>query len=68
VIVLGGIYGQASQAFADDLKARLHGRAQPELLDAVVVRRTALGRLGGLQGAALIALDRLLAEARVYQS
>ena len=68
VIVLGGIYGQASQAFADDLKDRLHGRAQPELLDALVVRRTALGRLGGLQGAALVALDRLLADARVYQA
>ncbi len=68
VIVLGGIYSQASQAFADDLKARLRGRAQPELLDGLVVRRTALGRLGGLQGAALVALDRLLADARVYQS
>ncbi len=68
VVVLGGIYGAASQTFGDDLKARLQGRAQPELLDALVIRRTALGRLGGLQGAALVALDRLLADARVYQS
>lgn len=68
VVVLGGIYGTASQVFADDLKDRLRGRAQPELLDALVIRRTALGRLGGLQGAALVALDRLLADARVYQS
>jgi predicted NBD/HSP70 family sugar kinase len=66
VVVLGGIYGQASPAFAEDLSARLRGRAQPELLEGLAIRRTALGRLGGLQGAALVALDKLLADARVY--
>jgi hypothetical protein len=36
------------------------------LLEGLAIRRTALGRLGGLQGAALVALDKLLADARVY--
>ena len=68
MIVLGGIYAQASQAFADDLKTQLRGRAQPELTEALVVQRSALGRQGGLQGAALVAFDRLLAEAGVYSA
>jgi predicted NBD/HSP70 family sugar kinase len=68
VIVLGGIYAQASQAFAGDLKTQLRGRARPELTEALVVQRSALGRQGGLQGAALVAFDRLLAEAGVYSA
>jgi predicted NBD/HSP70 family sugar kinase len=66
VIVLGGIYAHASDAFAADLHARLEGRAQPELTAALTVQRCALGRLGGLQGAALVAFDRLLDQAQVY--
>jgi predicted NBD/HSP70 family sugar kinase len=66
VIVLGGIYAHAGDGFAADLRARLQGRAQPELVEALVIQRSALGRLGGLQGAALVAFDRLLTEPQAY--
>lgn len=66
VIVLGGIYAHATDGFAADLRARLQGHAQPELAEALVVQRSELGRLGGLQGAALVAFDRLLGQAQAY--
>jgi len=66
-IVLGGIYALASDGFADDLKARLAGRAQAELLRGLSVRRSALGLQGALQGAALVGLDHLLADPATFR-
>jgi predicted NBD/HSP70 family sugar kinase len=66
-IVLGGIYALASEGFAQDLKARLTGRAQAELLQGLSVRRSALGLQGALQGAALVGLDHLLADPATFR-
>lgn len=66
-IVLGGLYALASENFADDLKARLAGRAQAELLRGLSVRRSALGLQGALQGAALVGLDHLLADPATFR-
>lgn len=67
VVVLGGIYAHASEHFANELKARLQHRAQAELVAGLTVRRSALGRSGALQGAALVAFDHLLADGAVFE-
>lgn len=68
LVVLGGIYAPASPRFVDDLKKRLAQYAQPELMQDLVLQRGQLGAAGALQGAAMVALDRLLADAGSYQT
>ena len=66
VVVLGGLYAEASDRFIDDLRAALASRAQPELLPGLRLQRSALGSSGALQGGAIVAFDRLLRRADTY--
>jgi predicted NBD/HSP70 family sugar kinase len=67
VIVLGGIYADASDAFLAQLVLRVASKGQPALTQDLRIQRSQLGLKGALQGAALVAFDRLLQTASTYQ-
>lgn len=67
VIVLGGIYASASPRFLSDLSERLKHHAHAELTQGLQLQCSALGRAGALQGAAMVAYERLLRSADLYQ-
>jgi predicted NBD/HSP70 family sugar kinase len=67
IIVLGGIYAQASQQFVKDLEGELKQHAQEELTQDLHMQRSQLGRSGALQGAAIVAFDRLLRNPATYR-
>lgn len=67
VIVLGGIYALASQRLLADLAARLRRHAHAELTQGLQLQCSALGRTGALQGAAIVAYERLLRNPAIYQ-
>lgn len=66
IIVLGGIYADASQKFMTDLEARIKNNVEEELTQGMKIQCTQLGRTGALQGAAIIAFDRLLRNSTTY--
>jgi predicted NBD/HSP70 family sugar kinase/biotin operon repressor len=67
VIVLGGVYALASGSFVEEIARRVRIYGQPELTASLEIRCSELGALGALQGAALAAFDRLLAEPGTYR-
>lgn len=67
IIVLGGIYAQASQKFIKDLEDELKLHAQEELTQSLHMQCSQLGRSGALQGAAIVAFDRLLRDPATYR-
>ena len=67
IVVLGGIYRPASPRFVGDLLQRLHEHAQPELMRELALQCSQLGATGALQGAAIVAFDRLLLDAAAYR-
>lgn len=67
VIVLGGIYASASPRFLSDLSERLKHHAHAELTQGLQLTCSALGRSGALQGAAMVAYERLLRSPDLYQ-
>jgi predicted NBD/HSP70 family sugar kinase len=67
IIVLGGIYAQASQKFVKDLESELKLHAQEELTQDLHMQCSQLGRSGALQGAAIVAFDRLLRDPATYR-
>lgn len=66
VIVLGGIYACASQTFVTDLNEELKQHAQEELTEGLQMQCSQLGRAGAMQGAAIVAFDRLLRDPATY--
>ncbi len=67
VIVIGGIYAEASDAFLDSVRTRLDRHAEPELVSDIRLQRTALGPTGAFQGGAMLAFDRLLRRPATYK-
>jgi predicted NBD/HSP70 family sugar kinase len=67
IIVLGGVFAHASAAFIDDLNLRLRERAQPEHTESLVIQCSCLGPIGAVQGGAIAAFDRCLADAAIYE-
>jgi predicted NBD/HSP70 family sugar kinase len=67
IVVLGGIYRPASQRFVADLLRRLHRHAQPELMRELTLQCSGLGTTGALQGAAMVAFERVLMDATTYR-
>jgi predicted NBD/HSP70 family sugar kinase len=67
VIVLGGIYALASPRFLSDLAVRLGRHAHDALTQDLQLQCSALGRSGALQGAAIVAYERLLRAPETYQ-
>jgi len=67
IIVLGGIYALASAAFVAELGRRLASRAQKSGATAPRIQHSQLGRMGALQGAAMVGFDRLLRDAASYR-
>lgn len=68
VIVLGGIYALASPRFLADLLVRLRRHAHDELTQGLQLQCSALGRTGALQGAAIVAYERLLRAPATYHA
>ncbi len=66
IIVLGGIYGQASERFVQDLQLQLSHHANEELTQGLQLQCSQLGSDCALQGAAIIAFDRLLRDPATY--
>jgi len=67
VVVLGGIYTPASPRFVADLLVKLREHAEPELTLDLRLQCSELGAAGALQGAAMVAYERLLADAAAYR-
>jgi predicted NBD/HSP70 family sugar kinase len=57
LIVLGGLFADATDITFDRVRERLRGKAFPVLRDTVRVERTALGLDAGMTGAAAFALE-----------
>lgn len=67
VVVLGGVYANASGAFVEALALRLREYAQPEHTGGLVVQCSRLGAIGALQGGAMVAFDHVLLDPATYE-
>lgn len=66
LIVLGGIYAHASARFLHDLHTQLSNHAHAELIQGLQLQCSELRRHCALQGAAIVAFDRLLRDPATY--